>query len=134
MAVPIVGNDDSILVQVKKILGMNEAYTAFDIDITLHINTVLSNLTQMGVIKESGFMVTGVDEKWSDLGLTSIIKTQQIKSYIPLKVRMMFDPPTNANVKKAIDESIEEIEFRLFVEEENNRYDSLIVSEEEESS
>ena len=120
---------DSILEQVKKVLGMDKAYTAFDIDILIHINTVFSNLTQMGIGPEIGFVIDGYDQVWTDFVMSDVKKTQQIKSYLPLKVRSMFDPPTNANVAAAMTTAIDEMEFRLFVEEENSRYVEPVVEE-----
>jgi len=122
---------DSILEQVKKILGLTKEYDSFDTDIAIHINTVFSNLTQMGIGPETGFSITGYDEVWSDYVTSDELKTQQVKSYLALKVKSLFDPPSNANVATAMNNAISEMEFRLYVEEENSRYVEPIVVEEE---
>lgn len=131
MAAILNSDTDSILEQVKKILGLAKEYTSFDIDIAIHINSVFSNLTQMGIGPEAGFAIDGYDQFWSDFATSDVLKTQQIKSYLPLKVRSIFDPPQNANVLKAMNSSIAELEHRLFIEEENSRYVEPVVVEEE---
>jgi len=121
---------DSILEQVKKILGLAKEYDSFDTDILIHINTVFSNLTQMGIGPEAGFTIDGYDQLWTDFVTSDELKTQQVKSYLALKVKSLFDPPSNANVAAAMNGSIAEMEFRLYVEEENSRYVEPVVVEE----
>jgi len=125
----------SILESVKKILGLSKEYDSFDQDILIHINTVFSNLTQMGIGPLAGFVITGYDETWDSYTLTDPMKSQQIKSYVALKVKMIFDPPSNGNVLDAMKRSIEEMEYRLFTEEDIAAYQAylatLVVDEEE---
>lgn len=122
---------DSILESVKKILGLTKEYVSFDSDILIHINTVFSNLTQMGVGPKDGFSITGYDEVWDDYEMSNPLKTQQVQSYIALKVKSLFDPSANANVAAAMDKAIAEMEYRLYVEEENSRYSASLNEEEE---
>ena len=124
----------SILESVKKVLGLTKEYDSFDTDILMHINTVFSNLTQMGVGPEEGFTIEGYDELWEDYETSNELKTQQIRSYISLKVRSLFDPPSNGNVAAAMNKSIEEMEYRLFVEEENSRYVETVDEEVEKDT
>lgn len=121
---------ESILETIKKMLGLPKDYDSFDTDILVHINTVLSNLTQMGIGPEEGFTITGYDETWSQFVTSDPLKTQQIKSYIYLKVKTMFDPTANSNVAEAINNSITELEYRLYIEEENSRYAESLLEEE----
>lgn len=121
---------ESILETIKKMLGLSKDYNSFDTDIIVHINTVLSNLTQMGIGPEQGFTITGYNETWSQFVTSNPLKTQQIKSYIYLKVKTMFDPTANSNVAEAIKNSITELEYRLYVEEENSRYTKSLANEE----
>lgn len=106
-------NNESVLVTVKKLLGLDQSYDAFDKDIIIHINTVFSNLNQMGVGPEDGFMISGEEEKWSDF-LEGTKNNEQIKSYLFLKVRLIFDPPANSNLLKAMNETANELESRLY--------------------
>jgi len=109
-------NGDSILTSTKKLLGIESTYNSFDTDIIIHINTVLSSLVQMGVGPSTGFAIEGASEKWSDfIGSTSVL-TQQVKSYVYIKVKMLFDPPANGNLLDALKENAKEMEFRLFVQ------------------
>ena len=83
-------NDESILNSVKKLLMLGEEYTLFDQDIILNINTVLANLTQMGVGKEGGLVIFDETAKWSDF-IGDAKNLQQIKTYVYLKVRVLFE-------------------------------------------
>lgn len=121
----------SILESVKKQLGLAEDYDSFDQDILIHINSVFSNLTQMGIGPDEGFTITGYDETWENYTLTDPLKSQQIKSYVALKVKSIFDPPSNGNVAEAMNRSIAEMEYRLFTEEDINSYNASLELEEE---
>lgn len=121
----------SILETTKKLLGLTKEYDSFDTDIIIHINTVFSNLTQMGIGPEEGFTITGYSETWDQFITSSELKTQQVKSYMALKVKTLFDPSANGNVSEAIKSAISEMEYRLYVEEENSRHNAEVVLEEE---
>lgn len=103
---------DSILTSIKKLLGITEEYEAFDADIIMHINTVFTILNQLGVGAD-GFYITDKTAVWSDF--LSDRKIEAVKTYVGLKVRTMFDPPTNSAVMQAMDKSISELEWRLNV-------------------
>ena len=109
--------ESSILNTIKKMLGLTADYTAFDTDIVVHINTVLMGLTQLGVGPSTGFFINGVSETWKEfLGSDSTLAS--VKSYVYLKVRLLFDPPATSFVIDAIQNSISELEWRLTVEVE----------------
>ena len=103
--------NESILTSIKKLLGITEDYTYFDTDIIIHINTVIMILLQMGVGTE-GFHITGKTEVWSDfIGDDTML--EMAKTYIYLKVRLIFDPPQGGGVMDAIENTISELEWRL---------------------
>lgn len=110
--------DNSILNNIKKLLGMPTDYTAFDPDIIIHINSVLSNLSQMGVASESSpnFQIEDSSDTWDDFiaGDENILSS--VKSYIYLKVKLIFDPPANATLLGAIESRIKELEYRLYTQ------------------
>lgn len=107
---------DSILYSIKKMLGIDKDYTAFDTDVIIHINTALFNLHQLGVGKtENAFSIQDKNSKWSDF-LEDDKNFEAVKSYIYLKVRLLFDPPASSSVIDAIKRSIDELEWRLQVE------------------
>lgn len=110
--------NNSVLTQVKKAIGLAEDYDAFDADIILHINSVLSILHQLGV-DISLDEITGSDETWSDL-FGENIKLNIIKSYIYIKVRLLFDPPTSATVSQSFENQAKEYEWRINVASEDN--------------
>ena len=105
---------ESILTSVKKQLGLTEDYTHFDDDIIMHINSVLMVLTQLGVGPSDGFFIEDADSTWEDF-LGESNKLQMVKSYVGLKVRLLFDPPSNSTHMNAINQQISEFEWRLNV-------------------
>lgn len=106
---------NSILTSVKKMLGIDEGLTHFDPEIILFINAVLMQLTQIGVGPGSGFMVTGKDETW-DTYLAGRTDLESVKTYVFLKVKLMFDPTIHAYVTDAMERQIRELEWRLNVQ------------------
>lgn len=106
---------DSILTSIKKLLGIDESYTHFDTDIVIHINSVFLNLTQIGVGPKEGFSITDKSDTWDDFVMESP-KLQAIKSFVYLKVRLLFDPPQNSSMVEAINRQASELEWRLSVE------------------
>lgn len=104
---------DSILSSVKKAMGVTEEYTAFDADMIMHINTVLSILHQIGIGPDEGFQIDGYGQKWEDL-FGNDPRLNFIKSYVYLKVRTLFDPPTGT-VLESTNRLISELEWRINV-------------------
>ena len=104
--------NDSILTSIKKMLGITEEYTHFDQDIIIHINTVLMILRQLGVGPKEGFAITDSYETWGDF-LTDNKDIEAVKTYVYLKVRLLFDPPLSSAVTESINRSINELEWRL---------------------
>jgi len=111
--------EDSILISTKKILGVSEDYPVFDLDITTHINAAFSFLHQLG-IPEDGFFIEDETDLWSEI--PGLIPTQLnlVKTYVYLKVRSLFDPPTTSFLIEATSNQIKEIEWRLNVSRENS--------------
>lgn len=103
---------DSILTSIKKSLGITEECEDFDDIIIMHINSVLTiNLQQLGVGPESGFTISDENAKWSDF--VSDKRLEAVKTYVGLKVRLLFDPPANSSVIESINRMIAELEWRL---------------------
>ena len=105
---------ESILTSIKKLLGIAEEYTHFDPDIIMHINGVLAILNQMGVGND-GFQITGSTETW-DQFTDDLSKISYVKSFVELKVKLLFDPPLNSSVIQSINELLKELEWRLYSE------------------
>lgn len=106
---------DSILTSIKKLLGIDESYEHFDADITIHINSVLAILTQLGVGPSTGFNITGKTETWSDFIGSNVVNLENVKSYVYMKVRLMFDPPSTAALIDSMNRLVNELEWRLNV-------------------
>ncbi|NCE64102.1 hypothetical protein D1159_05750 [Pseudoflavonifractor sp. 524-17] len=107
--------NESILTSVKKLLGIDESYTHFDPDLIMHINSVLSILTQIGIGPDNGFSISGADETWSDFVRTDANRFSFVKSYTHLKVKLLFDPPLSSAAIESINRQISEFEWRLSV-------------------
>lgn len=105
---------DSVLNGIKDALGVAEANTAFDAQLVLHINSVLSNLNQLGVGPSEGVAITGSTEEWS-AALDDDVLLNNVKSYMFLRVKLLFDSPTNAAYLSSIKEQIKEAEWRIRV-------------------
>ena len=103
---------DSILTSIKKLLGITEEYEHFDQDIIMHINSVFMILTQMGVGPEEGFTISDSTTTWNEF-TNDDKKIEALKSYVYLKVRLLFDPPASSSVMEAMNRSISEFEWRL---------------------
>ena len=105
---------NSILTSIKKMLGIEEDYTHFDADLIMYINGVLMALTQIGVGPKEGFYISDKNQTWEDyLGVTK--KLEAVKSYIYMKVRLSFDPPSSGFVLDSIERLSKEFEWRLSV-------------------
>lgn len=110
---------DSILKSIKQLLGIADDDNSFDTEITIHINSVLSVLTQLGVGPSTGYRVTGEFETWSDF-LSDDNLLEMVKSYTYLKVKLMFDLATTSSaVIEATNRSVSELEWRICAAAEN---------------
>lgn len=107
---------NSILTSIKKLLGITESCTDFDTDIIMHINTIFTILNQLGVGTE-GFQIEDKDAVWSEFIESD--KLAATKSYVYLRVKLLFDPPLNSTILEAIKESIRELEWRLNIRVES---------------
>lgn len=105
---------DSILTATKKILGIAEEYMHFDGDLILHINSVFSILTQLGVGPPEGFFIKDNQDEWTDF-ISEESKLELIKTYVCLKVKLLFDPPISSAVIESMNRLISELEWRIYV-------------------
>lgn len=108
----------SILSSIKKLLGISEEYKSFDPDIIIHINSALSILIQLGIGPPNGFSIEDDKATWFDfIGEDS--RLDSVKSYVYLKVKLLFDPPLNSAVIESLKQTIKELEWRLNVSAES---------------
>lgn len=107
--------NQSILNEIKKMLGISEEYEHFNPDIIVGINSAISILHQLGVGPDESFVITGANETWGDyLGDTS--KLEFVKQFVYLQTRLVFDPPTNSNVTNSYEKLLEELKWRINVD------------------
>jgi hypothetical protein len=106
---------ESILTSIKKLLGIAEDYTHFDNNIIIHINSVFMTLTQLGVGPSEGFFIEDESAIWSDF-IPESNKLQAVKSYMFIKVKLMFDPGSiGASTLAMYERQIDQFEWRLNV-------------------
>lgn len=104
----------SILQTIKKLLGIDQDYDVFDPEIIVHINSAFSTLHQLGVGPAQAFSINGGSELWSAF-VGDRLDINSAQTYIYLKVRLVFDPPTSSFVITAFENQAKELEWRLNV-------------------
>ena len=113
---------ESILTSIKKLLGPEEEYEDFDTEIIININTAFARLRQLGVGPVKGFYIEDKSKVWSDF-IEDETKFHAVKTYIYLKVKLVFDPPTSSALIEAINRQISELEWSLNVEAETPAFE-----------
>lgn len=103
---------ESILNSIKQLIGPSAQYDIFDADLIMHINSAFFSLYQLGLTEEP-FVISGQNETWDEFHADTDLES--VKTYVYLKTRMYFDPPTNSALISAINEQIKELEWRLNV-------------------
>ena len=105
--------EESILLTIKKLLGISDDDTAFDEDVAVHINTVIMAMRQFGIGPDH-FSITGDTETWSNLlGNSYNGDLEAVKTYLYLRVKKVFDPTGSSIVAEAMNQTISELEWRL---------------------
>lgn len=104
----------SILDTVKKGLNLGPSDTTFDVDVIMHINSAFSTLTQLGVGPSTGFRIEDKNAEWTSF-IEDDPNLDSVKSYIYMRVRLLFDPPATSFAIESFKEQIKEIEWRLQV-------------------
>lgn len=105
--------DESILTTIKKLLGIDSSYTAFDQDIIVHINTVINILYQLGIDSCEDFSIEDDGATWGDM-LESNTLLNIVQSYMYLRVKSIFDP-ANGSVNESLNRIQQELEWRINV-------------------
>lgn len=119
---------NSILLSVKKVLGLGGDNSDFDADILIHLNSVLAILQQLGVGPEEGYYVDSESQTWEDYLGTDNKHINMIKSYICAKVRLLFDPPVSSAVMESLNRTCTEFEWRANVAAENKMLHQQLAS------
>ena len=108
--------NESILNSIKKLLGITAEYTNFDTDIIIHINSVFMILNQLGVGPSKCFRIEDEYTTWDEY-ITEDNDLDAVKTYMYLKVKLLFDPPLSSSVLEANKQLINELEWRLNVKD-----------------
>ena len=105
---------DSILTSIKKLLGIDKEDTSFDGELIIHINSVFALLRRMGIGPSDGFLIEDSTNTWDEYiteGTNPILAS--VKTYMHLKTKLVFDPPTNSALLQTMKEEIQEFEWSL---------------------
>lgn len=102
---------ESILKTIRKMIGPAEDYTYFDTDLIININSAFSRLCQLGVGPSEPFKITGEDECWTDFMPDGY--QEEVKQYVYMKTRLIFDPPASGTVVNLYQQEIEKLEWLL---------------------
>jgi hypothetical protein len=119
--------NDSILDVTKKILGLPPEQTAFDLEIITHINSMFTVLEQLGIGRPGGFFITDNTSTWSEFIEGEAINA--VKSYMGLRVRLLFDPPATGPATDAMTKQAEMLEWRLHTHMEGVRYAAWLATQ-----
>lgn len=114
-------DSQSILTSTKKVLGIQEDYEYFDVDIIMHINSAFSTLNQLGLGPDAGYMIEDKQAVWGEF-LGGNLHLNSVKTYIFLKLKIVFDPPQSSFVLASLQEQVKELEWRLNVERETTQW------------
>lgn len=112
--------EESILDTIKKLLGITPDNKDFDTDIIVNINSVFMILRQLGVGPEEGFKIEDDSTTWDEY-ISDEDDLEAVKSYIYLRVKIMFDPPLNGTVTDALNRVKDELEWRLNFRHEEDK-------------
>lgn len=112
---------ESILNSTKKILGIDEDYLVFDLDVMTFINSAFGTLTQLGIGPDEGFYINDASAEWVDF-LGDDKRLNAVRQYVYLKVRLLFDPPDTGYLVTAYEKQIAEHEWRLNVVREGDAW------------
>lgn len=107
-------NTASILLSIKKLLGIMPDYEHFDPDIIIHINSAFSVLNQLDVGPEEGFKINDAGECWCQF-TDDLPILEMVKDYVYLSVKLIFDPPQTAAAVESFKNMLKEYEWRLNV-------------------
>lgn len=114
--------ENSILEDISKLLGVQVDEDFFETDILIFINSAFNQLCQLGIGPSTPFRITTADETWNDF-MPNISDYENVKTYIYLYVRLIFDPPSSGFVTDAIKARMSELEWRMYVQADNERDD-----------
>lgn len=104
----------SILFSIRKLLGGMSDDPAFETDLLIHINALLAVLTQLGVGPAEGMSIADGSTAWRDL-LGDDPKWQIVQTWMYLRTKMIFDPPTIGTVADSMKKQADEYEWRISI-------------------
>lgn len=116
--------DGSILDTIKLLCRLDPEDTSYDSELVTHTNTIFFVLQQLGIGPKAGFTILGADEKWSEFVAEDYITA--VRSYMGLRVQLLFDPPSTGPATQAMERQAEQLEWRLYIQMEGVRWDTML--------
>jgi hypothetical protein len=113
--------EQSILKSTKKVLHIGPDDESFDLDVMTHINSAFSDLHDLGVGPAEGFGIEDDAAVWDDFS-SDAVERNRVKTFIFLKVRLLFDPPATTFHLKAQQDQLDEVTWRLSVGRESTEW------------
>ena len=104
---------ESILMSIKKLIGIDDEYKHYDPDIISHINDVFMTLDQLGVEVKEPYIISSDVQTWKQLFGNDVVLNEALKTYIYVEVKLVFDPPTVSAVLEALEKKGKEAEWRI---------------------
>lgn len=117
--------NESILTSIKKLLNIEEDCTDFDEEVIVHINSVFSDLYQLGVGPDGGFAIIDKDTAWKEL-LSDDKQLNNVKTYMYLRVKLVFDPPLSGSVISSMEREVNKLEWRINIAAESSNVKSEV--------
>lgn len=117
--------NESILTSIKKLLNIEEDCTDFDEEVIVHINSVISDLYQLGVGSDGGFAIIDKDAAWKEL-LLDDKQLNNVKTYMYLRVKLVFDPPLSGSVISSMEREVNKLEWRINIAAESSNAKSEV--------
>lgn len=118
---------ESILTSIKKLLGIAETDTNFDVDVIMHINSAFSDLNDIGVGPAEGFSITDSEAQWTDFISESMMPMfEDVKTFVYMKVKLAFDPPLSSSVLASMERELAKREWKLNARAETVDFDEEV--------
>lgn len=117
----------SILISIRSAVGLMEDCTDFDRQLISDINTVFLSTRQLGLGPANGKHVSSDLDTWESIfGDLNERDLEGVKTYVELRVRLLFDPPTSQALLTAMIQQADRLEWQL-----NAQVETPVIDKEE---
>ena len=103
----------SILITVRPMCNVEKDDNGFDEKLIPLINSQIMVANHEMGVGVNGFNITGENETWAEWLGSAETKLSAAKTWLGYSVLLLFDPPDNGTVLKAIQESVDKMAWML---------------------